>query len=52
MMGLNQALDMGVDVSVQIESIETPARRGFNKVLQESGMKEALEWREAQFSKD
>ena len=45
-MGLNQALDMGVDTSVQIESIETPLRRKFNQILRSDGLKAALVWRE------
>lgn len=47
MMGLNQALAMGVDTSVQIESIETDLRREFNAVFKEQGLKAALAWREA-----
>ena len=46
-MGLNQALDMGVDTSVQIESIETDLRREFNRRLRDEGMRAALAWREA-----
>jgi enoyl-CoA hydratase len=45
-MGLNQALAMGVDTSVLIESIETPLRKKFNEILREQGLKAALAWRE------
>jgi len=45
-MGLNHALDMGVDTAVQIESIETELRRQFNRILREEGMQAALKWRE------
>jgi len=46
-MGLSQALAMGANTSVQIESLETELRRQFNQVLREQGMKAALAWREA-----
>jgi len=49
-MGLNQALQMGADISVQIESIETPLRKKFNKILIEQGLKAALAWREKRLS--
>ena len=45
-MGLNQALAMGADTSVQIESIETPLRKKFNEILRDEGLKAALAWRE------
>ena len=45
-MGLNQALAMGADTSVQIESIETPLRKKFNDILRGQGLKAALAWRE------
>ena len=46
-MGLNQALAMGVDTSVLIESLDTPLRREFNKILDSEGLKAALAWRES-----
>ena len=46
-MGLGQALRMGADTSVQIETLETELRREFNRILREQGMKAALAWREA-----
>jgi len=46
-MGLNQALAMGVDTSVLIESLETPLRQEFNKILNDEGLKAALAWRES-----
>ncbi|MCY3769350.1 MAG: enoyl-CoA hydratase/isomerase family protein [Gammaproteobacteria bacterium] len=50
-MGMNQALDMGVDTAVQIESIETALRREFNRVHREKGLKAALKWREDRLEK-
>ena len=46
-MGLGQALRMGADTSVKLETLETELRREFNRVLREQGMKAALAWREA-----
>ena len=45
-MGMDQALKMAVDTSVEIESIETDLRREFNRILREEGMQAALQWRE------
>ena len=45
-MGLNQALAMGVDTSVLIESLETPLRKEFNEILARDGLKAAIAWRE------
>ena len=45
-MGLNQALAMGVDTSVLIECLETPLRKEFNEILSRDGLKAALAWRE------
>ena len=50
-MGMNQALDMGVDTAVQIESIETALRREFNRVHRAEGLKAALKWREDRLTK-
>jgi enoyl-CoA hydratase len=51
-MGLSQALRMGADTSVKIETLETDLRRQFNQVLREQGMKAALAWREARLNQD
>ena len=51
-MGLSQALKMGADTSVQIETLETDLRRQFNQVLREQGMKAALAWRESRLAAD
>ncbi len=50
-MGMNQALEMGVDTSVQIESIETDLRREFNRIAGKDGLKAALAWREERLTK-
>jgi len=46
-MGLHQALRMGADTSVEIETLETELRRRFNEILRRDGLKAALAWREA-----
>lgn len=45
-MGLGEALRMGADTSVRIETLETGLRKEFNQVLREQGLKAALAWRE------
>lgn len=45
-MGMAKSLAMGIDTSVEIESIETPLRKQFNQILRQDGMKAALAWRE------
>jgi len=51
-MGLSQALRMGADTSVKIETLETDLRRQFNEILREQGMQAALAWREARLAKN
>jgi enoyl-CoA hydratase len=51
-MGLSQALRMGANTSVKIETLETDLRRQFNAILREQGMQAALAWREARLDKD
>lgn len=50
-MGMNRALAMGINTSVQIETTETDLRKVFNRILREQGMKSALEWREKRLQK-
>jgi enoyl-CoA hydratase len=51
-MGLAEALRLGADTSVNIETLETDLRRQFNRILREQGMKAALAWREARLRQD
>jgi len=51
-MGMDQALRMGADTSVKIETLETELRRQFNQILRQEGMKAALTWREARLDKN
>ena len=51
-MGLSQALNMGADTSVKIETLETDLRQQFNQILREQGMKAALAWREARLEQN
>jgi enoyl-CoA hydratase len=48
-MGLGKALNMGVDTSVKIETLETELRQQFNRVLRDEGLKAAIAWREKRF---
>ncbi len=49
-MGMSRALQQGAETSVEIETLVTPLRREFNRILREQGMKAALAWREARLS--
>jgi enoyl-CoA hydratase len=51
-MGLGQALRMGADTSVKLETLETELRQRFNQILRAEGMKAALAWREARLDQD
>ncbi len=48
-MGLNEALQVGLDTDIQIESIVTPERAEFGRILKSEGLQAALEWRESRF---
>ena len=48
-MGLHEALAMGMETDIEIETMESPERRAFNKILREQGLKAALAWRESRF---
>jgi enoyl-CoA hydratase len=50
-MGMHQALAMGVDTSVEIETLETDLRREFNRVFRADGLKAAIQWREDRLKK-
>ena len=45
-MGMDQALNDGLEISIDIETTETEIRREFNRILREYGFKAALKWRE------
>lgn len=51
-MGLSRALRMGADTSIKIETLETPLREQFNKILRSEGLKSALAWRENRLSQN
>ena len=46
-MGLGDALRMGAETSIKLETLETELRREFNQILRDDGMKAALAWRES-----
>ncbi len=49
-MGMGEALRMALDIDVEIESLETPDRMQFKKIMREQGLKAAVAWRDARFS--
>ena len=51
-MVLSEALRIGADTSVKIETLETELRKRFNQILRGEGMKAALAWREARLDQD
>jgi enoyl-CoA hydratase len=51
-MGMRQALLAAVDTDVLIESAGGPERAEFNRLRREVGLKAALAWRDAKFSKE
>jgi len=50
-MGMSQALQMGCDIDIQIESLETPEGKEFKRISREQGLKAALAWRDDRFKK-
>jgi len=50
-MGMEQALNAGLEASIEIETTETALRREFNRILRELGFKAALKWREERLGK-
>ena len=51
-MGLSDALRMGAETSIKLETLETELRREFNQILRKDGMKKALAWRESRIEKN
>ena len=49
-MGMGQALEMALDIDVEIESLETPDRKQFKHITRTEGLKAAVAWRDARFS--
>jgi enoyl-CoA hydratase len=51
-MGLKEALRKNLDLAVEIETKETPARKRFKEIAKADGLKAALEWRENRIKGD
>lgn len=49
-MGMQVALEAGLDAGVQIECAETPERTRFNEIARRNGLKAAVAWRERRFA--
>ena len=47
--GFRQALQQGVEIGAEIESARVPEREEFERIATESGLKEALRWRDERF---
>jgi len=45
-MGLKKALEVNLDLAVEIETLETPSRARFKEIVQSDGLKAALVWRD------
>ena len=50
-MGLHDALRVGLDAAVEIESMETPSRAEFKRRVREEGLKAALAWRDERLAR-
>jgi enoyl-CoA hydratase/carnithine racemase len=50
-MGMREALDMGLETDVMIESLETPEGKMFKEISRRDGLKAALAWRDARFER-
>lgn len=48
-MGLREALQANLDLSVEVEALETPSRRKFKEISREQGLQAALAWRAGRF---
>ncbi|MBT3911110.1 MAG: enoyl-CoA hydratase/isomerase family protein, partial [Rhodospirillaceae bacterium] len=51
-MGLRQALEINLDLAVEIEATETPSRKQFKEIAAKDGLKAALAWREGRMNQD
>jgi enoyl-CoA hydratase len=49
LMGMREALQMAVDIDVQIESLESEEKRTFDEISRRDGLKAALAWRDSRF---
>jgi enoyl-CoA hydratase len=48
-MGMRDALALGMETEVQLEAMETPEGRTFREIARKDGLKAALAWRDARF---
>ena len=51
-MGLRQALQINLDLAIEIEATETPSRKTFKDIAVKDGLKAALAWRDARMNGD
>jgi hypothetical protein len=48
-MGLRQAVNMNLDLSSMLNAADTPEQREFMQIVQQSGLKAALAWRDNRY---
>lgn len=48
--GMREAMEIGLDVAVEIETLSSPDRQAFKAVLMREGLKAALQWRDGRFA--
>jgi enoyl-CoA hydratase/carnithine racemase len=48
-MGMREALALGMETEVQLEAMETPEGKTFREIARKDGLKAALAWRDARF---
>ena len=48
-MGMREALALGMETEVQLEAMETPEGRTFREIARKEGLKAALAWRDGRF---
>jgi len=51
-MGMRDALALGMETEVQLEAMETPEGKAFREIVRKDGLKAALAWRDARFGRE
>jgi len=52
LMGMRDALAFGMETEIQVEAMETPEGKEFREIARKDGLKAALAWRDARFSRE
>jgi enoyl-CoA hydratase len=51
-MGMRDALAVGMETEIQLEAMETPEGKAFQEIVRKDGLKAALAWRDARFGRE